>query len=174
MTVGKLSDAEKIVQMTEWNDVETWDYSEDEESSDDYNLAAAKRFLAAQTFLFCWQEGKVPTSWRRPRRIADFDGKLPRSVIEQAEDMIAENIAERNFKKTARLNAALSARATSSSVPGDVDEDAKMSMQQLEELKTDMSHFNHEFFEVKSALSKATTAVAEISFRIQAISEVLK
>ncbi|CAN8066746.1 unnamed protein product [Agarophyton chilense] len=174
MTLGKLEDAEMIARMTEWNDIEAWDYSEDEESSAENNLAAAKRFLAAQSFLLSWQEGKVPTRWRRPRKLTDFDGKYPKSVVDEAEDIIAERIAVRNLEKTARLNAVLSARKSDSLGDGGKTRDAVQKKTELDALKTDFAAFNTDFFEAKNCLTKATSSIADISFRIQALSEFLK
>lgn len=174
MTVGKLSDAEMIALMTEWNVIETWEYTDNEEASAENNLAAAKRFLAAQSFLLAWQEGKVPTRWRRPRKLTDFDGKYPKSVVDEAEDIIAERIAIRNMEKTAKLNAVLSERAKSESTGDTLANEKKQKKMLLDALKTDFATFNEEFFEAKNCLTKATAAVADISFRIQALSEVLK
>lgn len=172
--MGKLDDVEKIVRMTEWNDIESWEYSENEETSQENNLAAAKRFLAAQAFLLSWQEGKVPTGWRRPRRLTDFDGKFPQSVVDTAEDVIAERITQRTYQKTARLNAALSAREKSLSEDAKDDKDLETRKKLVEALKTQFSAFNHEFFEVKSLLTAATSAVADITLRTQALSEVIE
>lgn len=174
MTGEKLDDREMIARMTEWNDMETWEYSENEISSAENNLAAAKRFLAAQSFLFSWQEGKVPTRWRRPRKLTDFDGKFPQSVVDGAEDIISERIERRNMQKTARLNAALSARGKIQSKPAKSKRDeVELRKKRLEALKEDLGTFNRDFFEAKSCLAKATTAVADVSFRIQALSEKL-
>ncbi|KAI0563935.1 hypothetical protein FGB62_32g129 [Gracilaria domingensis] len=163
-----------IARMTEWNDIETWEYTEGEESSAENNLAAAKRFLAAQSFLLSWQEGKVPTRWRRPRKLTDFDGKYPRSVVDDAEDIIAERIVVKNMEKTIRLNAVLSARKSDSiEIDGNRD-DAGQKKTELDALKADFAAFNTDFFEAKNCLTKATSSIAEISFRIQALSEVLK
>lgn len=172
MTVGKLNDAEMIVQMTEWNDMDTWEYTENE-SPDDNHLEKAKRFLAAQSFLLSWQEGKVPTGWRRPRRLTDFDGKFPQSTVDEAEDIIADRIAERNLRKTERLNAVMSAREKRKSMKKDDSAVAPLNKEQLEHVKADFSTFSHQFFEAKSALTKATSSIAEITFRIQAISNAL-
>lgn len=174
MTVGKLDDAEKIVRMTEWNDIEAWEYTTDEEHTAESNLAAAKRFLAAQSFLLSWQEGRVPTGWRRPRRITDFDGKFPQSVIETAEDLIGDRIAERTYEQTVRLNAVINARKKNASQDRSDAEKKELNKKQIEALKADFSEFNHDFFEVKSALSKATTAIGDITFRVQALSEELQ
>lgn len=95
--------------MTEWNEWEAWEYAESEGGANSDTLAAAKRFLSAQSYLLAWVEGKVPTGWRRPRRLADFDGKYPKQVLEKAEGIIAERIAKRNSEQTARINAVLSA-----------------------------------------------------------------
>ena len=173
MTVGKLEDAEKIVRMTEWNDIETWEYSPDEELTPESNLGAARRFLAAQSFLLSWQEGRVPVGWRRPRRIEDFDGKYPASVIDMAEEIIGDRIAERTYQQTVRLNAVINAREKSAT-EAEKPPPEKLDKKQIEGIKSDFSKFNREFFEVKSALSKATAAIGDISFRIQALSEELK
>lgn len=168
-----LEDAEKIARMTEWNEHEPWEYSDNDKHSEENNLAAAKRFLAAQSFLLSWQEGKVPTGWRRARKINDFDGGYPLSVVEAAEDIIAERIAVRNFEKTARLNAVLKSKNLSKTNTEAVDDDS-MSKAQIEKLKADFSVFSHEFFQAKSALGRATSTIADLSFRIQALSEILQ
>lgn len=173
MTRHNLEDAEKIARMTEWNEHEPWEYSDNDEHSEENNLAAAKRFLAAQSFLLSWQEGKVPTGWRRARRINDFDSEYPPSVVEAAEDIIADRIAERNLEKTVRLNAALKNRGLAKT-NGEAKDDDAMSKAQIEKLKSDFSAFSHEFYQAKSALAKATSAIADVSFRIQALSEILQ
>lgn len=177
MASNTLDDAEKIARMTEWNEHEPWECTETEEHSEENNLAAAKRFMAAQSFLLSWQEGKVPTKWRRARRITDFDGEYPKSVIEEAEDIISERIAARNQEKTARLNAVVSLRSDSSAADNQKDRptsDSTLNTKEVESLKADFAAFNQEFFEAKSALSRVTTAIADISFRVQALSEVLE
>lgn len=179
MTSTGLNDAEKIVRMTEWNEQETWECSESDEHNEGNHLAAAKRFLAAQAFLLSWQEGKVPTGWRRARRLTDFDGEYPKAVVDAAEDIIAERIAVRNFEKTAKLNAAILSKVKSENKTeqgeqtANVDEQRTMK-KEAEKLKSDLSTFSHDFFQAKSALSKATSAIADISFRIQALSEILE
>lgn len=178
--MSKMDDAEKIARMTEWNEHETWEYSDNDEHSATNNLAAAKRFLAAQSFILSWQEGKVATGCRRARRLADFDGEYPQSVVDRAEDFIAERIAVKNMEKTARLNAAMSMKGKASDPKAKGKEkeeggdDVVLSRKELDSLKSDFSAFSNDFFETKSALSKATTAVADISFRLQALSEILK
>lgn len=176
MTQTKLSDAEKLVRMIEWNTNEPWECGAegDEEPGGDH-LARAKRFLAAQSFLLSWQEGKVPTGWRRPRTLGDLSGQYPSSLIDEAEDIIAARIEERNLQRTAKLNNMITARGKAPSLSErqkskDV-EDKKM---QVIKLKKEFKTFSDEFFAVKNALSKATTAVADVSFRVQAISEVVK
>lgn len=109
MASERLDTAEKIVRMTEWDECEAWEYGENESGPHGDSLAAAKRFLSAQSYLLAWVEGKVPTGWRRPRRLADFDGKYPKQVLEKAEVIIAERIAKRNSEQTARINAVVSA-----------------------------------------------------------------
>lgn len=182
MTSNELNDAEKIVRMTEWNEQEAWECSDSEEHIESNHLAAAKRFLAAQAFLLSWQEGKVPTGWRRARRLTDFDGEYPQAVVDAAEDIIAERIAIRNFEKTAKLNAVILSKEKSGNKTekgeetgkvGKVDkEEAKR--KEVEKLKSDLTTFSHDFFQAKSALSKATSAIADISFRIQALSEIIE
>lgn len=167
-------DAEMIARMTKWNEHEVWEYSEQDEHSAENNLAAAKRFLAAQSFLLSWQQGKVPTGWRRGRRLTDFDGEYPQAVVDQAEDIIAERIAVRNFEKTARLNAAMSSKGKSPDAAEKPEDDVGRNKQDIEALKSDFSAFSRDFFEAKSSLSKATAAVADISFRLQALSEHLE
>lgn len=169
----RMDDAEKIARMTEWNEHEPWEYSDSDEHSATNNLAAAKRFLAAQSFLLSWQEGKVATGCRRARRLTDFDGEYPQSVVDRAEDIIAERIAVRNMEKTARLNAALSLTEKSASTTNKKEgaNEVALNKQEIEALKSDFSTFSHDFFEAKSSLNKATAAVADISFRLQALSE---
>lgn len=176
MASGALDDAEKIVRMTEWNEHEPWEYSGTDEHSEDNNLAAAKRFMAAQSFMLSWQEGKVPTGWRRARRLADFDGEYPKTVVDAAEDIINDGIEARNMEKTARLNAVVSLKgeASSDNSRKGPPDDVALNKQDIEGLKADFSSFNHDFFEAKSALNRATTEIADISFRIQALSEILE
>lgn len=165
---------EKIARMTEWNETEAWEYTEQEAASDGNTLAAAKRFVAAQAFLLSWKEGKVPTGWRRARKLTDFDGEYPQHVVDAAEELISERISERNLQKTAKLNAVVSSKTKSNPAAGkNHSADVTLTKQQIESLKMEFSKFNHDFFEVKSALSKATTALAEISLRIQAVSEIV-
>lgn len=176
MASEQLDDVEKIVRMTEWNEQEPWECSENEEYSKDNNLAAAKRFMAAQSFLLSWKEGKVPTGWRRARKITDFNGEYPKSVIDSAEDVISERIAAKNMEKTIRLNAAVLSRGESSSEAATKrpPSDVALNKQEIEKLKAEFSTFNLHFFEAKGALSRATTAIADVSFRLQAVSEILE
>lgn len=175
MASERLDSAEKIVRMTEWNESEAWEYSEDVEGPTPDNLAMAKRFLAAQSFLLSWQEGKVPTGWKRPRRLTDFDGKYPSSVLEKVEGIFAERIAVNNFRTTAMLKDAISARDRDRAEAEAAKTDKKDGVTKIdvEALKSDFAKFNNDFFEVKSALSKATAATAEVSLQIQALSEAL-
>lgn len=175
MASKTMDDAERIARMTEWNEHEPWEYSDNDEHNEENTLAAAKRFLAAQSFLLSWQEGKVPTGWRRARRLGDFDGDYPRSVVDAAEEIIADRIALHNYERTERVKSAISTRAKNQEKRESGEKDLEeLNRLELEKLKADMSKFSHEFFQAKSALTKTTSAMADITFRIQALSENLK
>lgn len=201
MASERLDTAEKIVRMTEWNEGEPWEYAEGEQWPAD-TLASAKRFVSAQAFLLSWQEGKVPTGWRRARRLADFDGKYPQQVLDAASATIAQRIAERNTERTARINAALTATkgrdSASSAGDGSVASDMAgqtqgdgekidkkgdgagvqrnkfLSKTEVAAVKKDFTQFSHHLFEAKSALRTASNAAADAILRTRALSAALQ
>lgn len=190
MASERIETAEKIVRMTEWNAAEPWEFAEGEVASVD-TLAAAKRFVSAQHFLLAWQEGKVPTGWRRPRRLTDFDGKYPKSVVDEAEEFIAERIAARNMQKTAKINAVLSAAgkakdgcganenisaglaADEGLKRGKTREKKKISAKDVDAVKKDFAQFSSDLFEAKNALRTAMNAAADVSLRIDALTKTI-
>lgn len=200
MASERLETAEKIVRMTEWNEAEPWEYSDAEAQTKD-TLAAAKRFVSAQSFLLAWQEGKVPTGWRRPRRLTDFDNKYPQQVLDEASATIAQRIAERNSERTAMINAVLTAARdrdsgssnnSTSNNPASLDdgqgngdkEGSKkkatekkkkmLSKTEVAAVKKDVTQFSHHLFEARSALRTASNAAADALLRINALTAVLQ
>lgn len=189
MASERLETAEKIVRMTEWNNAEPWEYAESEHKVKD-PLAAAKRYVSAQAFLLSWQEGKVPTGWRRPRKLQDFDGKYPQQVIDQVNEKILQRISERNFEKTAQINAILSAMGkcipiTPSTpldggfgplVSSDDDDNKKrlLTKADVNEVKRDFNQFSHQLYEAKSALRVASNTAADVSLRLKALTAVVQ
>lgn len=179
MASERIESAEKIVRMTEWNEAEPWEYAEGEVASVD-TLAAAKRFVSAQVFLLSWQEGKVPTGWRRPRRLGDFDGKYPQGVVDAAEHIIAQRIEERNMQKTAKINAVISAarteRTAAAAEPAGravAKQRGKLSVGDIEGVKKDLSNLSDELFDAKNALRTAMNAAADVSLRLEALSKAI-
>lgn len=222
MASERLDTAEKIVRMTEWNEWDAWEYAEGEVGPTGDSLSAAKRFLSAQSFLLAWVEGKVPTGWRRPRRLADFDGKYPKQVLQKAESVIAERIATRNSEQTARINAVVSAarermrdsagtdasdmtsdQVNVSCLPSEVSaknntivsgtpsslqhakkeiavnvtaeekKPARINMNDVIAVKEELAAFNEQLRDAKTSLRAASDVVAEVTLRLNALSEVV-
>lgn len=197
MASERLDTAEKIVRMTEWNESDTWEYTESEGGDESDTLAAAKRFLSAQSFLLAWLEGKVPTGWRRPRRLADFDGKYPSHVLQNVESIIAQRITERNLQQTARINAVLSAArlrnrgnalagasgdATISATPISTAKPAQLpntskspnpKLSDVLAVKKDFAVFNSQLSDAQSSLRSVANTVAEVTIRLDALTELV-
>uniref|UniRef100_A0A7S1T6K8 Uncharacterized protein n=1 Tax=Compsopogon caeruleus TaxID=31354 RepID=A0A7S1T6K8_9RHOD len=74
---------ERVMAQAEWSPQQAWGYS-DAEAGEGSGTEQAVRFVAAQNFLVCWQKGKVPVGWRRPRRVADFVEVYGEDVVIEA------------------------------------------------------------------------------------------
>eukprot|EP00172_Hildenbrandia_rubra_P002153 Plantae.Rhodophyta-Hildenbrandia_rubra.ctg28319.p1 GENE.Plantae.Rhodophyta-Hildenbrandia_rubra.ctg28319~~Plantae.Rhodophyta-Hildenbrandia_rubra.ctg28319.p1 ORF type:complete len:190 (+),score=45.10 Plantae.Rhodophyta-Hildenbrandia_rubra.ctg28319:181-750(+) len=172
-----MDDAEKIVEMTQWEDFKRWECSSENEvapNADEENLLKAQRFISAQSFMLAWQQGKVPVGWIRPRRLDDFNGLYPPKVLDEALDRIEERIAARNEALTAQLAMKIAsgsnpmsgapasekrragASGKSSGGAGEVEK------KEVERLKKMYGEFNLNVYSTKVALSNASTAVAEL------------
>ena len=141
-STSSLSAVERIAQMTEWDDYTVWEYSDADTSVEDKALAAAQRFLAAQSFLLSWQEGKVPVGWHRPRRLADFDGEFPQETVDAALERINELIAERNEATTRRIAAVTHRRKSLAKLKGGDDEfKCRVQNSEIKALKKEYHNF---------------------------------
>lgn len=158
----ELGAVEHIARSVEWELQPEWS----DEQGPDPHLSAAKRYMAAQSFLLSWQEGKVPVSWQRPRRLVDYDGKYPADVVDAAQDRIAELITERNNAANARIQAAAAERKNSS-------KKKKNGLQKKEviQVRRSLVQFNHAYSDLKMAVDKASEAIAELTLRAQALNE---
>lgn len=190
MASEKLDTAEKVMRMVEWSNVEAWEYYEGEQKVRD-PLARAKRYVSAQAFLLSWQEGKVPTGWRRPRRLADFEGKYPAPVLETVSEKMASIYNQRNQEKTAQLNMLVRQEKErelhvdhhqqkpeekiheGTRGKEDVSTTKKVEQSDLQGLKKDLASLSHHIFEAKSALKIASNTAADATLRIKAISNSL-
>lgn len=167
--------------MVEWSNVDAWEYYEGEQKVRD-PLARAKRYVSAQAFLLSWQEGKVPTGWRRPRRLADFEGKYPAPVLETVSEKMASIYNQRNQEKTVQLNMLVRQEKEREQhvgqKPEEIHEQArkedvptkKVERSDLQGLKKDLASLSHHIFEAKSALKIASNTAADAALRIKAIS----
>lgn len=182
MASEKLDTAEKVMRMVEWSNVDAWEYYEGEQKVRD-PLARAKRYVSAQAFLLSWQEGKVPTGWRRPRRLADFEGKYPAQMLETVSEKMASIYNQRNQEKTAQLNLLVSQEKereenVGQKKPEEIHEQARkedvstknVEPSDLQGLKKDLASLSHHIFEAKSALKIASNTAADAALRIKAIS----
>eukprot|EP00171_Calliarthron_tuberculosum_P019223 IDg19223t1 len=160
----KLDNVELIARQVEWDAQAEWTM----DSGADASLAAAKRYMAAQAFLLSWKEGRVPVGWQRARRLADFDGSYPTRVVDAAHDRINELITERNDAANARIARAAIERRSSAHTQTPRSTLAK---KEVAVVSAQLAEFNHAFFDMKAAITKASDAVAELALRTQALQE---
>lgn len=160
----ELTPVEQIARSVEWDAQPEWSA---ENGADKY-LARTKRYVAAQTFLLAWQEGRVPVGWQRARRLADYDGKYPTEVVDAAQDRIAELITERNDKANARIQQAANERRESARRAADPN---VLQRKEVIVVRRQLAQFNTAYFEMKDAVDKASDAIAELALRAQALQE---
>lgn len=158
---------EKIVMMVEEDSVEKWEYSSTKANTpEDDSLAQAQRFMAAQSFLLSWQQGKVPTGWSRPRRFADFSGESP-LVLGAAKAVALQRMEDRNTEATHRINEA----RTTALAPAAEPEVRPISQREIADLKGAYSKFSSDLYDINTALGNASAAIAEVILRTQALAE---
>lgn len=160
----KLDDVELIARQVEWDPQSEWTMDDGADAS----LAAAKRYMAAQAFILSWKEGRVPVGWQRARRLADFDGSYPSRVVDAAHERINELITERNDAANARIARAATERRASSQAQ---TPRATLAKKEVAAVSSQLADFNHAFFDMKTAIAKASDAVAELALRTQALEE---
>lgn len=163
-SLPELSTVEQIAQSVEWDAQPEWST---ENGADKY-LARTKRYVAAQTFLLSWQEGRVPVGWQRARRLTDYDGKYPTEIVDAAQDRIAELIAERNNAANARIQQAANERRASAQRGADPN---VLQRKEVIAVRRQLAQFNTAYFEMKDSVDKASDAIAELALRAQALQE---
>lgn len=162
----ELDDVERIARSVEWDTSPVWELDEGLSVGADPSLAAAKRYLAAQAFLQAQKEGRVPVGWQRQRRLADYDGEYRPQTVDAAADRIGDLIEERNAAANARIARVAQDRK-------DVGKHAKstgrgVSKAEVARVSAQLATFNDAFFELKGAVAKASTAVADLALRVKA------
>lgn len=160
----ELSDVEKIARSVEWDAQPEWV----ETSGPDEHLAAAKRYMAAQSFLLSWKEGKVPVGWQRARKLTDYDGKYPTDVVDAAQERIADLITERNELANERIQRAADERRASAQRAAD---GSMLARKEVVQVRRQLAAFNQAYFELKNSVDRASDAIAELSLRTQALQE---
>lgn len=157
----------KIVNQIEESDFKKWEYSGSKIlSPDEQSLAQAQRFMAAQSFLLSWQQGKVPTGWRRPRRLTDFEGESPH-VLAAAKAVAQARMEERNEDATKRINE----MRASACAPRSQEDIKPISKKELGDLKNAYSKFSSDLYDINTALANASSTIADLVLRTQALVE---
>jgi hypothetical protein len=158
----------EILQKVEWETFKPWEYSNKATiSPEESGLMQAQRFMAAQAFMFSWQTGRVPTGWRRPRRLADFEEHCTPAEIAAACAAAERDMAVRNRTATDRINdLVLNPRAAPVKPPPKL-----ISRQEIEGLKKAYTQFSSDLFDIQSALGNAASLIAEISLRTKSLSD---
>jgi hypothetical protein len=158
----------KIANMTEWTPYTLWEYSTTKPATpEEDSLMKAQRFMAAQSFFLSWQRGKVPTGWLRPRTLADLEGQYSSDSIEAALTYVQRGVEERNRSTTDRIK---EKQALPQGQPA-LATSKPISKAEIDDLKDAYQKFSSDLFDIKTALSNASGAIAELSLRTQALME---
>jgi hypothetical protein len=158
---------EKIVNMVEEDTFKPWECSASKASApEDESLAQAQRFMAAQAFLLSWQNGKVPTGWSRPRRFADFTDESP-LILGAAKAVALQRMEDRNAEATHRINEMRSSALAPAMLPAL----RPISLSEISDLKEAFSTFSSDLYDINTALANASSTIAEVLLRTQALVE---
>jgi hypothetical protein len=159
---------ERIARMTEWTPYKLWECSSTKPATpEEDSLMKAQRFMAAQSFFMSWQRGKVPTGWLRPRILADLEGQYRPDAIEAAVSYVQRGVEERNKLTTDRIKEIQAHPHGQAELPPQ----KPISKAEIDDLKDAYQKFSSDLFDIKTALSNASAAVAELSLRTQALAE---
>lgn len=159
---------EQIVMMVDEDSFKTWEYSPSKsDSPEDDTLAQAQRFMAAQSFLLSWQQGKVPTGWNRPRRFTDFADESP-LVLGAAKAVAQQRMEDRNAEATNRIN---NRRSLAMAPAADQTPARLISRKEIAGLKEAYSKFSSDLYDINTALGNASAAIAETILRTEALEE---
>mmetsp|Transcript_13622 Transcript_13622/g.36569 ORF Transcript_13622/g.36569 Transcript_13622/m.36569 type:complete len:872 (+) Transcript_13622:160-2775(+) len=120
----------RIIASSELADFKPYYYEENETGG----TLQAMRFIAAQHFLIAWQQGKVPTGWKRPRRMDDFKELYGDDVVNRAKERVKQHHAEIAAREKARLSCLHA---------GDVDSANKLPRSDATEFEQDAAEALH-------------------------------
>lgn len=160
---------EKVVTMTEWETSKGWAYDGSTKNTpEEQQLAQAHRFVAAQSFILSWQNGKVPTGWRRPRKLTDFEGKYSQEILDAALTEIQRRNDEKNLSTTARIK---ELRRLASKPEAAKPPPKPISKAEIKALKGAYATFSSDLHDVRTALANASSTIAEIILRTEAVAK---
>jgi hypothetical protein len=162
---------QRILEKVEWETFKSWEHTSKATASPEEDaLLQAQRFMAAQAFLFSWQNGRVPTGWRRPRRLADFEGKCSPAELAAARDAADRDMAARNQSATDRINdLVLNPREAPARPPP-----KPISRKEINDLKEAYTKFSSDLYDIQSALGNAASLIAETSLRTQSLADTMR